>query len=67
MSWLTIVQTVSTFITGTFGTTLVIIAVAIAGARAMLHGSWSHFWSAIGGGAVLVCASWVVQTFLGAG
>jgi hypothetical protein len=46
---------------------LVIIAVAIAGARAMLHGSWSHFWSAIGGGAVLVCASWVVQTFLGAG
>ena len=37
------------------------------GARAMLHGSWGHFWSAIGGGAVLVCASWVVQTFLGAG
>jgi hypothetical protein len=30
MSWLTIVQTVSTFVTGTFGTTLVIIAVAIA-------------------------------------
>jgi len=29
--------------------------------------SWGHFWSAIGGGAVLVCASWVVQTFLGAG
>ena len=45
------------FVTGTFGTTLVIIAVAIAGARAMLHGSWGHFWSAIGGGAVLVCAS----------
>jgi hypothetical protein len=54
-------------VTGTFGTTLMIIAVAIAGARAMLHGSWGHFWSAIGGGAVLVCASWVVQTFLGAG
>ena len=37
------------------------------GARAMLHGSWGHFWSAIGGGAILVCASWVVQTFLSAG
>jgi hypothetical protein len=49
MSWLTIVQSISTFVTGTFGTTLVIIAVAIAGARAMLHGSWGHFWSAIGG------------------
>jgi type IV secretory pathway VirB2 component (pilin) len=67
MSWLTIVQSISTYVTGTFGTTLVIIAVAIAGARAMLHGSWGHFWSAIGGGAVLVCASWVVQTFLGGG
>jgi hypothetical protein len=33
----------------------------------MLHGSWGHFWSAIASGAVLVCASWVVQTFLGAG
>ena len=26
---------------------------------------WGHFWSAIGGGAVLVCAAWVVQTFFG--
>ena len=64
MSWLSIVQQISTFITGTFGTTLVMIAVAIAGARAMLHGHWGHFWCAIGGGAVLVSASWVVQTFL---
>ena len=33
MSWLRIVQTISTFITGNVWTTLVIIAVAIAGAR----------------------------------
>src|ERR1700735_787757 len=65
MSWLTIVQTISTFVTGTFGTTLVIIAVAIAGARAMFHGHWGHFWSAIGGGAVLVCAAWLGQTVFG--
>jgi type IV secretory pathway VirB2 component (pilin) len=65
MSWLTIVQSISTFVTGTFGTTLVIIAVAIAGARAMFHGHWGHFWSAIGGGAVLVCAAWLVRTFFG--
>jgi type IV secretory pathway VirB2 component (pilin) len=63
MSWLTIVQTVSPFVTGTFGTTLVIIAVAIAarGPCCTAAGAIS------GGGTILVCASWVVQTFLGAG
>lgn len=65
MSWLAIVQQISTFITGTFGTTLVTIAIAVAGARAMFHAHWGAFWSAIGGGAVLVSAAWVVQTFLG--
>ena len=64
MSWLTIVQNISTFVTGTFGTTLCIVAVAMAGGRAMLHGHWGQFWSAIGGGAVLAGAAWVGQTFL---
>jgi type IV secretory pathway VirB2 component (pilin) len=64
MSWLTIVQNISTFITGTFGSTLCIIAVAIAGARAMLHGHWGQFWSAIGGGAVLMSAAWTINTFM---
>ena len=63
--WLTIVQTIATFIEGTFGATLVVVAVAIAGARAALHGNWGHFWSAIGGGAIVITAAWIVTTFLG--
>jgi type IV secretory pathway VirB2 component (pilin) len=39
--WLTIVQTIATFIEGSFGATLVVVAVAIAGARAALHGNWA--------------------------
>lgn len=63
--WMQIVQTIATFIQSGFGATLVMIAVAIAGARAALHGHWGHFWSAIGGGAVVISAAWVVTTFLG--
>ena len=66
MSWLTIVQTVSPFVTGTFGTTLVIIAVAIA-ARGPCCTAAGAISGARRGGTILVCASWVVQTFLGAG
>ena len=65
ISWLQIVQNIATFLSGTFGSTLVVIAIAISGARAAFHGHWGHFWSAIGGGAVLISAAWVVQTFLG--
>jgi type IV secretory pathway VirB2 component (pilin) len=63
--WLTIVQTIATFIESGFGATLVVVAVAIAGARAALHGHWGHFWSAIGGGAIVITAAWIVTTFLG--
>ena len=65
MSWLTVVQNISQFITGTFGSTLCIIAVAIAGARAMLHGHWGQFWSAIGGGTILMSSAWTINTFMG--
>ena len=65
ISWLQIVQNIATFLSGTFGSTLVVIAIGIAGARAAFHGHWGHFWSAIGGGAVLISAAWIVQTFLG--
>jgi type IV secretory pathway VirB2 component (pilin) len=67
MSWLTIVQNIVNFISGGFGSALVVIAIGIAGARAALHGHWGHFWSAIGGGAVLLSAAWVVATFMGGG
>lgn len=65
MSWLTIVQNISAFLTSQFGVILCTIAVFIAGARAMLHGHWSHFWGAVGGGAVMMSAAWMVNTFMG--
>lgn len=65
MSWLTIAQNVSTFATGQFGILICIIAVAIAGGRAALHGHWGQFWSALGGGAVVQSAAWSVNTFMG--
>jgi hypothetical protein len=64
VSWLQVAQNIVTFISSGFGIALITIAVSIAGARAMLHGHWGQFWSAIGGGAVLAGAAWVGQTFL---
>lgn len=63
MSWMTVVQNISTFLTSQFGILLLTVAVFIAGARAMLHGHWGQFWGAIGGGAVMMSAAWTVQTF----
>lgn len=65
MSWLTVVQNISTFLTSQFGILLCTVAVFIAGARAMLHGHWGQFWSAIGGGTVMMSAAWAVTTFMG--
>ncbi|WP_158923662.1 TrbC/VirB2 family protein [Acidisphaera sp. S103] len=65
MSWLTIAQNISQFITSQFGILLCTIAIAVAGGRAALHGHWGHFWSAIAGGGVLMSSAWAVQTFMG--
>jgi hypothetical protein len=50
MNWLTIVQNISTFITGQFGIGLVTVAIGISGARSAITHQWGHFWSAVGGG-----------------
>lgn len=65
MSWMSIALSISTFITSQFGITICIIAVAIAGGHAALHGHWNKFWSAIGGSAVLMSAAWTINTFMG--
>lgn len=65
MSWLTIVQNISTFITSQFGILVITIAIAVAGGRAALHGHWASFWSAIAGGGVLVSSAWAAKTFMG--
>lgn len=69
MSLLQIAQNIATFITGQGGILLIIIAIAGAGIRTAFSGGhhWGGVWAAVGGGAFVFAAAWIVQTFLGGG
>jgi hypothetical protein len=64
VSWLQVAQNIVNFLGGGFIMAIITIVTVIAGARAAIHGHWGHFWSALGGGAVMVGAAWLGTTFL---
>jgi len=69
MTGIAIAQAFADAVTGQLGILLIIIGVALAGLRVVFSGGhhWGALFAALGGGAVVVSAGWIVKTYLNSG
>lgn len=66
MSWITVVTTLSTQLTGAFGIPLYVLLVAYGGFQVAVNHRWHPLGYILAGGAVTFSAAWFVNTFLAA-
>lgn len=65
MNLQTFITNISTFISGTFGISLITVAIALAAVAAAYEiVRWKRVGEAIFGGAVMFSAAWIVTTWL---